>query len=206
MSAQIEAETAAAPLVLASQSASRRTMLTAAGVMHEAVPAHIDERAVEVSLGDAAAPEIARALSVAKAQAVAKSRLEAWVLGSDSLVSVAGRRFDKPSSRSEAGEHLRYFSGRTIELHSAAALVRAGEVRWSVASCAHLVVRDLSEDFIHAYLDEEWPAIAQTVGCFRIEGMGVQLFEGIDGDQFTVLGMPLIEVLGALRDHGVLLS
>ncbi len=191
-------------LILASKSASRRAMLDAAGVMYEAVPADIDERAVETGLVGAAPAEIAEALAVAKAAAVATLHPGALVLGSDSLVVAGGRRFDKPRSSEEAGEHLRFFSGKVMELHSAAALVRDGGCEWSHASIARLHVRDLSEDFIAHYLNLEWPAISHTVGAFRIEGPGVQLFDSIEGDQFTVLGMPLLPLLGALREAGVL--
>lgn len=197
-------------LILASKSASRRAMLDAAGVTYASVPADIDERAVEAGLEGAAPAEIAEALAVAKAAAVAALHPGALVLGSDSLVVCKGRRFDKPASREEAGEHLRFFSGAVMELHSAAALVRANGsgagCEWSHASLARLHVRDLSEDFIAAYLDAEWPAIGHTVGAFRIEGPGVQLFSEIEGDQFTVLGMPLLPLLGALREEGVLLA
>ncbi len=122
------------------------------------------------------------------------------------MVVADGKRFDKPTSRENAREHLAYFSGKTIELHSAAALVRDGGCVWSHQDCARLKVRDLSPEFIEHYLEAEWPEIGYTVGCFRIEAMGVQLFENITGDQFTVLGMPLLPVLGALREHGVLVS
>ncbi|AWW73214.1 septum formation protein Maf [Erythrobacter sp. KY5] len=193
-------------LVLASKSASRRAMLDAAGVPYRAVPAELDERAIEAGLLDASAPEIAEALSVAKAAALAPDFPDAIVLGSDSLVVVDGERFDKPTSRENAAEHLRFFSGKVLELHSAAALVRKATCEWSYADCARLAVRDLSDDFIEHYLRQEWPEVGYTVGCFRIEAMGVQLFESIEGDQFTVLGMPLLAVLEALREHGVLMS
>lgn len=195
-----------APLILASKSASRRAMLDAAGVQYEAVPADIDERAVEAGLSGAAPGEIAEALAVAKAAAVAQLHPQALVLGSDSLVVAAGRRFDKPKSREEAAEHLRFFSGKVMELHSAAALLRNGGCEWSHASTARLQVRDLSGEFIEHYLALEWPAIGYTVGAFRIEGLGVQLFDRIEGDQFTVLGMPLLPLLGALREAGVLIA
>ncbi|BDI59807.1 Maf family protein [Qipengyuania nanhaisediminis] len=192
------------PLVLASRSESRKAMLDAAGVPYEARPAAIDERAIERDLADAAPEDIAEALSVAKAAAIAREDAAALVLGSDSLVTVEGRRFDKPRSREEAREHLGFFSGRMMELHSAAVIVRGEGCLWAHSDCAHLLVRDLSDDFIDLYVEVEWPAISHTVGCFRIEAMGVQLFERIEGDQFTVLGMPLLPVLGALRDQGVL--
>lgn len=193
-------------LILASKSASRRAMLDAAGVAYHSIPADIDERAVEAGLEDASPPEIAEALAVAKAAAVAVLHPQTLVLGSDSLVVAEGRRFDKPRSRDEAAEHLRFFSGRVMELHSAAALVRDAGCVWSHASIARLHLRDLSEDFIAYYLTLEWPAIGHTVGAFRIEGPGVQLFDAIEGDQFTVLGMPLLPLLGALREEGVLIT
>lgn len=193
-------------LVLASASASRRAMLTAAGVEHTAVPAAIDERALEAEMVGGEPSEIAQALAAAKAAAVSEQRSGTWVLGSDSLVEVAGRRFDKPSNRDEAADHLRKFSGQTMTLHSAAALARDGRIDWVEGDFARLAVRELSEEFIAAYLEVEWPAIAGCVGAFRIEGPGPQLFERIVGDQFTVLGMPLLPVLGALRERGVLLA
>jgi septum formation protein len=191
-------------LVLASQSASRRAMLEAAGVPFRAQPAHVDERAIEAALGDAPAPQVALALACAKAQAVSRETPGALVLGSDSLVSCGGRRFDKPGSRADAAAHLRFFSGKVMELHSAAALVRDGEVLWAEAARADLHVAELSDAFIESYLDEEWPEVAACVGVFRIEARGVQLFERIEGDYFTILGMPLLKVQAALRKLGVM--
>ncbi|MEM9500278.1 MAG: Maf family protein [Pseudomonadota bacterium] len=193
-------------LILASKSASRRMMLDAAGVFYEAIPADIDERAIEEGLAGATPPEVAEALSVAKAAALATVYPDALVLGSDSLVVVEGQRFNKPSSRRNAAEHLRFFSGKSLELHSAAALVRDDTCEWSQASIASLHVRELSDAFIDHYLEREWPEVGFTVGVFRIEAMGVQLFESIEGDQFTVLGMPLLPLLGALREQGMLLA
>jgi septum formation protein len=189
-------------LILASKSASRKAMLGAAGVAFETRAADVDERAIEATLGNVAPPEIALALAEAKALAVAAP--DALVLGSDSLVSVAGRRFDKPTSMDEAAQHLRLFSGQVMELHSAAALVRNGALVWSHAAVAHLRVRVLSDQFIADYLAAEWPEVSYCVGVFRIEALGVHLFEAIDGDHFTVLGMPLLPVLGALRAQGEL--
>ncbi len=191
-------------LILASKSASRRAMLDAAGVEYEAIPTEIDERAIEQGLADASAPEIAEALSVAKAAALAAAHPDALILGSDSLVVVEGKRFDKPTSREDAAEHLRFFSGKILELHSGAALVRGDTCEWSGCEIARLQVRELSDAFIEQYLEHEWPEVGHTVGVFRIEAMGVQLFDSIEGDQFTVLGMPLLPVLGALREQGVL--
>ena len=188
-------------IVLASKSASRRAMLEAAGVAFETRPADVDERALEAEMDGADPAEIAQALAAAKAAAVKSDGL---VLGSDSLVEVEGRRFDKPATREDAAEHLRFFSGKVMTLHSAAALARDGKIVWLDSDFARLKVRELSEEFIQAYLDAKWPAVSWCVGVFRIEGPGVQLFEAIMGDQFTVLGMPLLKVLDALREEGVL--
>jgi septum formation protein len=185
-------------IVLASKSASRRTMLGAAGVDFEVRPPSIDERALEERLADAWPGEIALALAEAKALSVEGRGRP--VLGSDSVVAVEGERFNKPQSRAQAAEHLRFFSGRTMELHSAAAIAVGGALRWSYVALATLKVRELSDEYIEAYLVAEWPEVGQCVGVFRIEGLGVQLFESIDGDMFTVLGMPLLPVLGALRE------
>ncbi|MGX7951195.1 Maf family protein [Tsuneonella sp. HG249] len=189
-------------IVLASKSASRRAMLQAAGVAFRCEPAAVDERALEAGLEGAPPGEVARKLAEAKALAVGGAG--DLVLGSDSLVWVDGQRFDKPVSRDNAAHHLRQFSGRTMELHSAAALCREGKLLWSQADVARLQVRELSDDFIGAYLAAEWPEVAACVGVFRIEGRGVQLFEKIEGDHFTVLGMPLLAVLSALRECGEL--
>ncbi len=191
-------------IVLASKSASRRAMLGAAGVEFETIPAALDERALEASLGDVSPESVALALAEAKALSVDGGTCA--VLGSDSVVSVAGRRFDKPASRAQAEEHLHFFSGKTMELHSAAAIAVGGHLRWSHVARAKLEVRELSADFITRYLAAEWPEVSQCVGVFRIEALGPQLFERIEGDHFTVLGMPLLPVLGALRDLGELPS
>ena len=193
-------------IVLASKSASRRAMLEAAGVAFSCEPANIDERALEADMADAEPEEVAQALAAAKAAEVSARRQGELVLGSDSLVVVDGQRFDKPESREQAAEHLRFFSGKAMQLHSAAALASDGQVEWVEHAMARLDVRDLSEAFIENYLDAEWPAVSGCVGVFRIEARGVQLFSRIIGDQFTVLGMPLLAVLAALRERGVLVS
>lgn len=192
-------------IVLASNSASRKAMLEAAGVAFEAIPSTIDERGVESEMDDCERAEVAQALAAAKAADVARRHPGRLILGSDSLVEVEGRRFDKPANREEAAKHLRSFSGRTMTLHSAAALARDDRIVWVSGDFARLRVRQLSDAFIEAYLEAEWPEVGACVGVFRIEARGVQLFESIVGDQFTVLGMPLLPVLGALRDQGVLI-
>ena len=189
-------------IILASKSASRRMMLGAAGVEFDVVPAALDERALEAELGDVAPDRVALALARAKALSVEGGVYP--VLGSDSVVAVEGKRFDKPANRAQAAEHLRFFSGKTMELHSAAAIALGGHLRWDHIALARLKVRDLSEDFIERYLVAEWPEVGQCVGVFRIEALGVQLFDSIEGDMFTVLGMPLLPVLGALRQLEVL--
>lgn len=191
-------------LLLASSSAIRRSMLENAGIEIEIVPASIDESAEKARQSDAA--ELANALAEAKALAVSGKRPASWVIGSDSVVSVGDRLFDKPRDRNEAAEHLRIFSGRTMVLTSAVALARDGAVDWSVVDSARLQVRNLSEAFIQAYLDAEWPEVGYCVGVFRLEGRGVQLFDSIDGSFFTILGMPLLPLLGALRERGLLAS
>lgn len=193
-------------LILASKSASRRAMLDAAGVGYESIPADVDERGLEAGLVGAAPEAVAVALAEAKALAVSLAHPGRLVLGSDSLIEVEGRRFDKPASRENAAEHLQFFSGKVMRLHSAAALERDGALVWRHGALAKLHVRGLSDSFIHSYLDREWPAVAGCVGVFRIEDRGVQLFEAIEGDHFTVLGMPLLAVLGALREQGELIG
>lgn len=174
-------------------------MLDAAGVAFEPVKPEVDENEVKARHDDAA--RIASALAAAKACSIASKD---WVIGSDSVVSAGGRLFDKPRDRDEAADHLRFFSGKELRLTSAVALAREGQLDWSHVETARLDVRQLSEPFISAYLDAEWPEVGYTVGVFRLEARGVQLFDKIAGDHFTILGMPLIPLLGALRDRGLL--
>lgn len=176
-------------------------MLDAAGVDYRAVKPEVDEDEVKQLPVDAA--EIASRLAIAKACSI---RGTGWVIGSDSVVSAGGRRFDKPKDREEAADHLRFFSGRRMLLTSAVALARDGEPQWLHAETARLDVRKLSDEFIAAYLDAEWPQVGYTVGVFRLEGLGVQLFEKIEGDHFTILGMPLVPLLVALRERELLLA
>jgi septum formation protein len=188
-------------LILASTSPIRRQMLDAAGVEYRAVKPEVDESAVKARL--AGETEIALELARAKAASIGS---DDWAIGSDSVVSVGGRLFDKPRDRDEAGEHLRFFSGKAMTLTSAVALARRGVVDWQYVESATLRVRALSAHFIESYLDVEWPDVGYTVGVFRLEGRGVQLFERIEGDHFTILGMPLIPLLGALRERGLLVK
>ena len=176
-------------------------MLDAAGAAYRAVKPDVDEDSVKARLNSAA--EIASELAAAKACSIGG---DDWVIGSDSVVSAGGRLFDKPRDREEAVEHLRFFSGRTMLLTSAVALARGGKLDWHHVETARLEVRKLSDAFIADYLDAEWPEVGYTVGVFRLEARGVQLFDHIEGDHFTILGMPLIPLLGALRQRGLLLA
>ena len=190
------------PLILASSSPIRHQLLTAAGVEHDVVGPVVDEAALKAGLVQP--EEIATELAKAKALSVSGAQPQDWVIGSDSVVAVDGRMFNKPASREQAAEHLRFFSGKAMRLSSAAALARGGAVDWSHAGTATLHVRPLSDSFIADYLDAEWPQVGYCVGVFRLEGRGVQLFDAIQGGHFTILGLPLLPLLGALRDRGLL--
>ncbi|MFS0772865.1 Maf family protein [Sphingomonas sp. 1P08PE] len=192
-------------LILASQSASRRAMLDAAGVAFTAVAARVDEDAAKAALAHLSPRDLADALAELKALKIASQVTGALVLGSDSLVALAdGTRLDKPTSREEAADHLARMAGGSHDLWSAAVIAENGRAVWRQVDRARLHVRPLSYAFIDAYLDAEWPAISGCVGCFRIEGRGVQLFSRLEGSHFTVLGMPLLPVLGYLRERGVM--
>jgi septum formation protein len=191
-------------LILASASASRRAMLDAAGVVYEVHASDVDEEVIKTERAAASMAELALALATAKARQIAQAFPDALVLGGDSIASIDGQRFGKPKSREDAAGHLRYFSGKMLMLTSAAALVCNAEVRTEIVDTAELQVRELSDAFITHYLDAEWPAISGCAGCFRMEAMGVQLFSTVSGSHFTILGMPLIPLLSALRDEGVL--
>ena len=196
-------------LVLASQSASRRAMLDAAGVPYEAVAAQVDEESAKASLiaGGLGARDLADALAELKALKVSGLVPQALVLGGDSVVALAdGTLLDKPVDRENAADHLRRMSGGSHDIFSAAVIAEGGRPVWRHVDRARLVVRPLSEAFIDQYLGMEWPAISGCVGCFRIEGPGVQLFSATQGNHFTILGMPLLNILDYLRVRGVLTS
>ena len=187
-------------LILASTSAIRRQMLNSAGVQFEVEKPQVDEDELKQGLTDAR--DIAQRLASAKALSIPG----AWVVGSDSVVSSGGRLFSKPRDKEEAAEHLRFFSGKPMQLTSAVALAHGGNLDWAHVETATLQMRRLSDAFIADYLDAEWPEVGYTVGVFRLEARGVQLFDRIEGDHFTILGMPLIPLLGALRERGLLLQ
>ncbi|HEY0269401.1 MAG TPA: nucleoside triphosphate pyrophosphatase [Sphingomonas sp.] len=192
-------------ILLASGSASRRAMLTAAGVAFEAVPPRVDEEMAKASLraGGIDARGLADALAELKALAVSRRMPGRTVIGSDSIVALAdGDMLDKPADRATAAAQLRRMRGGRHKLVSAVVGARDGVAVWRFVDTATLHVRDFSDAFLESYLDAEWPAIAGCVGCFRIEGPGVQLFTKLEGSQFTILGMPLLPLLGWLREIG----
>ena len=194
-------------IVLASQSPARRAMLAAAGVAHEAVPAHVDEDGVTAGLlAENASPErVADALAELKAVKISRKLPGVLVLGADSVVVTAdGTLINKPETRENAELQLRGLAGTTHRLLSAAVIAENGTPIWRAGGSVRLTMRPLSDAFIANYLDSEGEAVLGCVGCYRIEGLGAQLFTRVDGDQFTVRGLPLFAVLDFLRVRGVL--
>lgn len=196
------------PLVLASKSAPRRALLEAAGIALAIDPADIDERAAEAaSPREAATPEgAALLLARAKAFETAKRNPMRIVLGADQTLALGNERFSKPKSRDAARAQLRKFSGRTHALHSGIAVVRDDEVLFETVSSAHLTMHDFSDAFLDAYLDEAGDRVMQSVGAYQLESTGVNLFEKIEGDHFTILGMPLMPLLAYFRTSGMMVS
>ncbi|PWB88778.1 septum formation inhibitor Maf [Methylocystis sp. MitZ-2018] len=191
-----------APLILASKSAGRRQALLHSGVPFEIIPANVDERAIESRLDGADAI----ALALARAKALAISADGRLVLGADQVASCEGRIFGKPADMGEAETLLRFLSGRRHRLHSAIALARDGAVVSATVGVADLTMRALSEDFIAAYLAAVGDAALTSAGAYQIEGLGAQLFSKVEGDYWTIMGLPLLELLEALRREGALLS
>ena len=196
---------ASGPLVLASRSAVRRTLLEAAGVPVEVYPADIDERSLETGAPSATPAAIAALLARQKALVVAGLRPARLVLGADQVLALDGKLFAKPADRAAARTELRALSGRTHELHSAIAFVRDGAVVFEHVGTARLTMRSFSDRFLDAYLDAIGSAATASVGAYQIEGPGLQLFERIEGDYFTVLGLPLLAALDFLRRYGSLI-
>ena len=195
-------------LILASKSRARAGMLAAAGVAVELVPADIDERLLDhawVAAGHTPA-EIAGLLAEAKAAAVSRMRPGTTVIGADQTLALGPDRFSKPGNLAEARNHLRLFRGRIHHLHSAVALARDGEVTFAHVASAAMQVRAFSEDFLERYLTTMGDRMLDSVGCYQFEGPGIQLFDRIEGDYFTILGMPLLPLLAALREQGLLAS
>lgn len=193
-------------LVLASKSPSRAALLAGAGLDFDTEPSLVDERAVEEPLLAAGEGPGAIALHLAEAKAldVAGRRPNDLVLGCDQTLGLDAERFVKPASVAEAREHLLRLRGRPHELHSALVLARGATVLWRHVSVARLTMRPLSDAFLDRYLAAVAAEVTSTVGCYRLEGPGITLFEAIEGDYFTILGLPLLPLLAELRDLGVI--
>jgi septum formation protein len=192
-------------LILASQSAGRRALLAQAGIAHEAMSAACDEEAEKAHLRaahlDAAA--LAIGLAEAKALSVSITQPDALVLGCDQTLALDdGTQFDKAPDMDALAAQLAQLSGRTHVLHAAMAIARKGEIIWRHVEPAHMTMRQLSADFIQAYLEAEGPGLLSGVGGYRIEGRGIQLFERIEGNHFAIIGLPLLPLLAYLRQAG----
>jgi septum formation protein len=192
-------------LVLASGSAARRSLLKAAGLSFDVIPADIDEAAIRTTIlehtSGADAADIASVLAAEKASAVSALHPDALVIGADQVLVLGGKVFSKAESLSEAREHLSMLRGRTHDLVSAVALARNGEVHWQTTAVAGMSVRDFSDEFLGAYLERMGERALASVGCYELEGAGVQLFERVEGDYFTILGIPLLPLLARLREE-----
>lgn len=190
------------PLVLASRSHVRGKILAAAGLRFEVRPAPIDERAIEGEAGQLDATAAAQLLARAKALAVAGVLPGRLVLGADQTLARGDERFHKPENREAAAAQLRQLRGRGHTLHAAVALVRDGVVLFEFVDTAQLVMRDFSESFLADYLDMLGDFATASVGGYQLEGIGVHLFERVEGDYFTILGLPLLPLLAFLRQRG----
>ncbi len=192
------------PLVLASRSAARRAMLEAAGIPIELAAADIDERAIEARSGPASASDVAILLAREKAKAGAMLRPGRTVVGADQTLALGHQRFSKPPDRGAARQQLRALAGGRHELHSAVAVVRDECVVFSHVETARLTMRALSDTFIDIYLDCVGSDATASVGAYQLEKLGIQLFDRVEGDHFTILGMPLLPLLAFLRREGSL--
>jgi septum formation protein len=196
-------------LILASQSRARQTMLSGAGIAFDVVPARIDESALRAArLADdanASAPDIAALLAKAKAESISQLHPQSFVIGSDQVLECEGELYEKPSDLGQAANHLQALRGREHRLVSAVALARNGAVDFMARDTARLWMRQFSDAYLDQYLKSE-AGICDCVGAYRLEGRGLQLFERIEGDYFTILGMPLLPLLGALRHYDVLMT
>jgi len=192
------------PLILASQSRARQTLLANAGIDFEAIPADIDERAVQQGSGLSAPADIAALLAGEKALAVSARLPGRFVVGADQTLALGEQLFSKPAGRAQAAEQLRALAGRSHDLHSAVAVARNGKILFSDVSAAQMTMRQLTGADIRAYLDHAGEAVASSVGAYQLEGLGVHLFERIEGDHFTILGLPLLPLLAFLRSERLL--
>ena len=193
-------------LILASQSRARQMLLANAGISFDAIPADIDERALQKNSGLSAPGEIAGLLAREKACFVSLKNPGRYVVGADQTLALGNRLFSKPAGRTQAADQLRLLAGHTHELHSAVAVARDGKIVFSDVIVARMTMRRLAENEIEAYLDEAGQAVTTSVGAYQLEGLGVHLFERVDGDHFTVLGLPLMPLLAFLRREGRLES
>jgi septum formation protein len=192
------------PLILASQSRTRQTLLANAGIDFEAMAAEIDERAVQQASGLLAPSDIAALLAREKALAVSARQPGKYVAGADQTLALGERLFSKPAGRPQAAEQLRALAGRRHELHSAVAVARDGKILFEAVAIAGMTMRRLGEAEIDVYLDQAGKAVSSSVGAYQLEGLGVHLFERIEGDHFTILGLPLLPLLAFLRSEGLL--
>jgi septum formation protein len=192
------------PIVLASKSAVRARVLSDAGVPFEAIDANVDEAAAKVALTGHAPREVAEALAEDKALAGAGQRPGALVIGADQTLELDGRLFDKAATLGEARERLRALRGRAHQLHSAIAVARDGHIVWRDVATSTLTMRDFTDAYLAAYLEQNQGAALASVGAYELEGEGAQLFTTIEGDFFAILGVPLLGLLGFLRDAGAL--
>ena len=195
---------AADPLVLASQSAVRRSLLTAAGIPVEVRPAAIDERRLEAEAGGKDASAVAALLAQEKARDVVARMPGRLVLGADQTLALGNRSFSKAADRAGAAVQLRALRGQTHTLHSALAVARDGEVIFAHSDAVRLTMRAFSDEFLEAYLNAAAGAVTAGVGSYQLEGPGIQLFERVEGDYFTVLGLPLLPLLDFLRREHLL--
>jgi nucleoside triphosphate pyrophosphatase len=187
------------PLILASQSRARQALLANAGLQFETLPADIDERALQQGSKLSAPGEIAGLLACEKARWVSARKAGHYVIGADQTLALGNRLFNKPDGRAAAAEQLRTLSGQTHDLHSAIAVVRDGKLVFETVAFARLSMRPLSGHDIRTYLDEAGEAVTSSVGAYQLEGLGVHLFERIEGDHFTILGLPLLPLLAFFR-------
>jgi septum formation protein len=192
------------PLILASQSRARQTLLANAGISFEAVPAGIDERTIQQASNLAAPNDIAALLAREKSLSVSAQRPDRFVVGADQTLALGPRLFSKPASRDQAAEQLRALAGGTHELHSAVAVARDGKILFAEVTSARMTMRRLNEAEIKAYLDQAGEAVTSSVGAYQLEGLGIHLFERIEGDHFTILGLPLLPLLAFLRGERLL--
>lgn len=192
-------------IVLASKSAARRAVLDGAGVTYEATVAGVDEDAVKASLlAEGQGPrDVADALAELKAIRVSRGRSD-LVIGADQTLDLDGRLYDKVDTVAAARDRLLELRGRTHKLHSAVVVAKAGAPIWREVVTAKLTMRDFSDDFLERYLADEGERALGSVGCYRLEGPGAQLFAKIEGDYFAILGLPLLGLLDLLRRHGAL--